>query len=117
MDTHDELGQDVEHGEEHDWEVVGNEGGGGPVAFEEDFPGAELESQQGSRDSKYEGEAGRRDDRRGNVSQCDRYTRKQGTHTKRTNADEQTHHHPANGCTLEANGSVFLSMPCAFRPL
>ena len=44
-DTHDELGRDVEHGEEHDWEVVGDKGGGVPVAFEEDFPGTELEEQ------------------------------------------------------------------------
>ena len=39
----DELGGDVEHGEEHDRQVVGHEGDDGKVAFEEDFPGAELE--------------------------------------------------------------------------
>lgn len=40
--AHDELGGDVENGEEHDREVVGHERGGGPVTLEEDFPGAEL---------------------------------------------------------------------------
>ena len=43
--AHDELGADVEHGEEHDREVVGHERDGGPVTREEDFPTAELEEQ------------------------------------------------------------------------
>jgi len=42
-DAHEKLGCDVEHGEEHDREVVGHERGGGPVSVDEDFPSAELE--------------------------------------------------------------------------
>jgi hypothetical protein len=41
--THEELGGDVEHGKEHNREVVGHERGGGPVTLEEHFPSAELE--------------------------------------------------------------------------
>ena len=41
--AHDELGGDVEDGEEYDREVLGHEHAGRPVTLEEHVPGAELE--------------------------------------------------------------------------
>ena len=40
--AHDGAGGEVEHGEEHDRQVVGHKGGRAPVAPQEDFPGAKL---------------------------------------------------------------------------
>ena len=41
--AHDELGGNVEDGEEYDWEVVGHEHGSRPVTVEEHVPCAKLE--------------------------------------------------------------------------
>ena len=43
MYAHDELGGEVKNREEHDREVVGHEGDGGPFALKEYIPRAELE--------------------------------------------------------------------------
>lgn len=103
--THDDLGSDVEDGEQYDRDIVGQELAGAPVILEEHGPTAKLKNFVRDVDST-----------RWKSVNVIAETTGRGIRTKRASPDPQTHHHPAYGCNFEANGSVDLSNLCTFIP-